>query len=171
MTNITVTCVDLAVRYRVQPRYGAMLAKMDYKAKLEEEEGRLSLHQGEPQDGGRALRVHPLMLGWSVGGIVSIDTLTRVHRLAFSPALCCPASRALARRSPLTTPTRDPQEVRLVSRVARSCRPAAPCGLHPATQRRQACTSADERPGCAAQKASWEELEALKAPVCLLPAS
>ena len=42
MTNITVTCVDLAVRYHVQPRYGAMLAKMDYKAKLEEEEGRLS---------------------------------------------------------------------------------------------------------------------------------
>ena len=49
--------------------------------------------------GGRALRVHQLMLGWSVGGIVSIDTLMRVHRLAFSPPLCYPASRALERRS------------------------------------------------------------------------
>ena len=117
MTNITVTCVDLAVRYRVQPRYGAMLAKMDYKAKLEEEEGRLSLHQGETQDGGRALRVHPLMLGWSVGGIVSIDTLTLVHQLTFSPPLCCPASRALERRSPPRAPTSHPPGVWLVSRA------------------------------------------------------
>ena len=128
MTNITVTCVDLAVRYRVQPRYGAMLAKMDYKAKLEEEEGRLSLHQGEPQDGGRALRVHPLMLGWSVGGIVSIDTLTRVHRLAFSLPLCCPASRAIPPRCGWSEPTSHPQEVWLVSGVARAHRPAALCG-------------------------------------------
>ena len=118
MTNITVTCVDLAVRYRVQPRYGAMLAKMDYKAKLEEEEVRFSLHYGEPQGGERALRVHQLMLGWSVGGIVSIDTLMRVHRLAFSPPLCCPASRALERRSSHPAPTSHPQEVWLVSRVA-----------------------------------------------------
>lgn len=28
---------------------------------------------------------------------------------------------------------------------------AAPCGLHPATQRRQACTSADRRPRCEAE--------------------
>ena len=75
------------------------MVKKGDKAKLEEEEVGFSLHYGEPQGGGRALRVHQLMLGWSVGGIVSIDTLTRVHRLAFSPALCCPASRALERRS------------------------------------------------------------------------
>ena len=43
------------------------------------------------------LRVYQLMLGWSVGEVVSIDTLTSVHRLAFSPPLCCrlpSASRA-----------------------------------------------------------------------------
>ena len=147
------------------------MVKKDDKAKLEEEEVRFSLNYGEPQGGERALRVHQLMLGWSVGGIVSIDTLMRVHRLAFSPPLCCPASRALERRSHFPTPTSHALGVWLVSGVARSHRPAAPCGLHPATQRRQAYTSADERPGCAAQKASWEELEALKAPVCLLPAS
>ena len=67
------------------------MVKKDDKAKLEEEEVRFSLHYGEPQGGKRALRVHQLMLGWSVGGIVSIDTLTRVHRLAFSLLLCCPA--------------------------------------------------------------------------------
>ena len=43
----------------------------------------------------------------------------RAHQLAFSPALCCPASRALERHSPRPTPTNDPQEVWLVSRVAR----------------------------------------------------
>ena len=41
----------------------------------------------------------------------------RAHQLAFSPALCCPASRALERHSPRPTPTNDPQEVWLVSRV------------------------------------------------------
>ena len=115
-------------------------------------------------------------------GVVLIDAMVvgrggsvyrhcpRAHQLAFSPPLCRPASRALERRSHFPTPTSHALGVWLVSGVARSHRPAAPCGLHPATQRRQACTSADERPGCAAQKASWEELEALKAPVCLLPA-
>ena len=37
MTNITMACVDLAVHYRIQPRYGAMLAKMD-EMRVEEEE-------------------------------------------------------------------------------------------------------------------------------------
>ena len=65
------------------------MAKMDYKAKFKEEEGRFYLHQGELQGGGQVLRVHLSMLRWSVGGIVSIDTLTRVHRLAFSPSFWC----------------------------------------------------------------------------------
>ena len=42
------------------------MVKKDDKAKLEEEEVRFSLHYGEPQGGERALRVHQLMLGWSV---------------------------------------------------------------------------------------------------------
>ena len=41
MTNVTMTCVDLAVRYRIQPRYGAMLAKMDEMRVEEEEEGQV----------------------------------------------------------------------------------------------------------------------------------
>ena len=46
MTNITVSCVDLAVRYRVQPRYGAMLAKMDeMRVEEEEEEEVLVAHE------------------------------------------------------------------------------------------------------------------------------
>ena len=137
---------------------------------LEEEKNRFSLHYGELQGGGRVLRV-ALIDAMVVGRGGSVYRhCPRAHQLAFSPPLCCPASRALERRSHFPTPTSHPLGVWLVSGVARSHRPAAPCGLHPATQRRQACTSADERPGCAAQKASWEELEALKAPVCLLPA-
>ena len=144
---------------------------MELLAKLEEEEGGQDLTREQ-------LRGVILVLG-----VVLIDAMVvgrggsvyrhcpRAHQLAFSPPLCCPASRALERRSHFPTPTSHALGVWLVSGVARSHRPAAPCGLHPATQRRQACTSADERPGCAAQKASWEELEALKAPVCLLPSS
>ena len=94
------------------------MQKMDDEAKFQEEEGRFSLHYGELQGAGRVLRVHQLMLGWSVGGIVSIDTLTLVHQLTFSPPLCCPASRALERRSAHPAPTSHPQEVWLVSRVA-----------------------------------------------------
>ena len=146
------------------------MVKMDDKAMLEEEKNRFSLHYGELQGGGRVLRV-ALIDAMVVGRGGSVYRhCPRAHQLAFSPPLCCPASRALERRSHLPTPTSHTLGVRLVSGVPQSHRPAAPCGLHPATQRRQACTSADERPGCAAQKASWEELEALKAPVCLLPA-
>ena len=32
------TCVDCDSRYRIQPRYGAMLAKMDDEMRVEEEE-------------------------------------------------------------------------------------------------------------------------------------
>ena len=39
MTNITMACVDLAVHYRIQPRYGATLARMDEMRVEEEEEG------------------------------------------------------------------------------------------------------------------------------------
>ena len=42
----------------------------------------------------------------------------RAHQLAFSPPLCCPASRALERRSPLPTPTSHLLEVWLVSGAA-----------------------------------------------------
>ena len=38
MTNITMSCVHCDSRYRIQPRYGAMLAKMD-EMRVEEEEG------------------------------------------------------------------------------------------------------------------------------------
>ena len=41
MTNITMTCVDCDSRYRIQPRYGAMLAKMDEMRVEEEEEGQV----------------------------------------------------------------------------------------------------------------------------------
>ena len=37
MTNITMSCVHCDSRYRIQPRYGAMLAKMD-EMRVEEEE-------------------------------------------------------------------------------------------------------------------------------------
>ena len=48
------------------------MVKKDDKAKLEEEEVRFSLNYGEPQGGERALRVHQLMLGWSVGSCTGI---------------------------------------------------------------------------------------------------
>ena len=41
MTNVTMTCVDCDARYRIQPRYGAMLAKMDEMRVEEEEEGQV----------------------------------------------------------------------------------------------------------------------------------
>ena len=77
----------------------AMLAKMDGKAKFEEEEGEQDLAREQ-------LRGVILVLG-----VVLIDAMVvgrggsvyrhcpRAHQLAFSPPLCCPASRALKRRS------------------------------------------------------------------------
>ena len=87
-------------------------------AKLEEEEGEQDLARARLRGVILVLLMHLSMLGWSVGGIVSIDTLTLVHQLTFSPPLCCPASRALERRSSHPAPTSHPQEVWLVSRVA-----------------------------------------------------
>ena len=43
----------------------------------------------------------------------------RAHQLAFSPPLCCLASRALERRSHFPTPTSHPLGVWPVSRVVR----------------------------------------------------
>ena len=140
-------------------------------AKLEEEEGEQDLARAQLRGVILILRV-VLIDAMVVGRGGSVYRhCPRAHQLAFSPPLCCPASRALERRSPLTTPTSHPPEVRLVARAVWSTWPAAPCGLHPGRQRRQACGRADGRPRCEAQEASWEELEALKAPVCLVPAS
>ena len=92
---------------------------MELLAKLEEEEG------------GQDLACEQLRGVILVLGVVLIDAMVvgrggsvyrhcpRAHQLAFSPPLCCPASRALERRSPHDTPTNHPQEVWLVSRVAR----------------------------------------------------
>ena len=60
-------------------------------AKLEEEEGGQDVAREQLRGATLVLRMHLSMIGWSVGGVVSIDTLTRVHQLAFSPPLCCPA--------------------------------------------------------------------------------
>ena len=93
---------------------------MELLAKLEEEEGGQDLTRTQ-------LRGVILVLG-----VVLIDAMVvgrdgsvyrhcpRAHQLAFSPPLCCPASRALEHRSPLPAPTSYPPEVWLVSRVARS---------------------------------------------------
>ena len=92
---------------------------MELLAKLEEEEG------------GQDLACEQLRGVILVLGVVLIDAMVvgrggsvyrhcpRAHQLAFSPPLCCPASRALERRSPRDTPTNHPQEVWLVSRVVR----------------------------------------------------
>ena len=89
----------------------AMLAKMDGKAKFEEEEGEQDLACEQ-------LRGVILVLG-----MVPVDDVVagrggsvyrhspRAHQLAFSPPLCCPASRALERRSPPPTPTSHAPEV------------------------------------------------------------
>ena len=94
------------------------MKKVVLLAKLEEEEGGQDVAREQLRGAILVLEVHLSMAGWSVGGIVSIDTLTLVHQLTFSPPLCCPASRALERRSAHPAPTSHPQEVWLVSRVA-----------------------------------------------------
>ena len=76
--------------------------------KLEEEEGGQDLAREQ---------LRGVILGL---GVVLIDGMVvgrggsvyrhcpRAHQLAFSPALCCPASRALERRSPPPAPTNHP---------------------------------------------------------------
>ena len=88
------------------------------KAMLEEEEGEQDLAREQ-------LRGVILVLG-----MVPVDDVVagrggsvyrhspRALQLAFSPPLCCPASRALERRSPPPAPTSHFPEVWLVSRVA-----------------------------------------------------
>ena len=83
----------------------------------------------EEEEGGQDLAREQLRGVILVLGVVLIDAMVvgrggsvyrhcpRAHQLAFSPPLCCPASRTLERHSPRPTPTNDPQEVWLVSRV------------------------------------------------------
>ena len=93
-------------------------AKKVLLAKLEEEEGGQDVAREQLRDAILALKMHLSMPEWLVEGLVSIDTVTRVHRLAFSLPRCCPASRALERHSPRPTPTSHSPGVWLVSRVA-----------------------------------------------------
>ena len=95
------------------------MVKMDDKAMLEEEKNRFSLHYGELQGGGRVLRV-ALIDAMVVGRGGSVYRhCPRAHQLAFSPPLCCLASRALERHSHFPTPTSHPLGVWPVSRVVR----------------------------------------------------
>ena len=94
-------------------------AKKVLLAKMEDEEGEQDLAHEQ-------LRRVILVLGvLPVGGVAAgrggsvYRHSPRALQLAFSPPLCCPASRALERRSPRDTPTNHPQEVWLVSRVVR----------------------------------------------------
>ena len=92
---------------------------MELLAKLEEEEGGQDLTREQ-------LRGVILVLG-----VVLIDAMVvgrggsvyrhcpRAHQLAFSPPLCCLASRALERHSHFPTPTSHPLGVWPVSRVVR----------------------------------------------------
>ena len=85
------------------------MVKKDDKAKLEEEEVRFSLHYGELRGGGRVLRV-VLIDAMVVGRGGSVYRhCPRAHQLAFSPPLCCAASRALERHSPPRAPTIHPR--------------------------------------------------------------
>ena len=88
-------------------------------AKLEEEEGEQDLARAQLRGVILILRVvliDALVVGR--GGSV-YRHCPRAHQLAFSPPLCCPASRALEHRSPLPAPTSCRPEVWLVSRVVR----------------------------------------------------
>ena len=140
-------------------------------AKLEEEEGGQDVAREQLRGVILVLKVHLSMPEWSVGGIVSIDTVTVVHRLAFSLPLCCPALRALERCSTPRAPTSHPPGVWLVSGAVRSPQPTPSCNLHPVRQRRRASGSADGRPGYEAEKASWRLRMVSKDTVRLLPAS
>ena len=83
----------------------------------------------------------------------------RAHQLAFSPR-CDVQPRSP--RAPLLhhlAPTTHRPGVWLLSRVARSPRTAATCGLHPGRQHRRACERADGRPRCEVERASWVELD------------
>ena len=94
------------------------MAKKVLLAKLEEEEGGQDVAREQLRGAILVLKMHLSMPEWLVEGLVSIDTVTRVHRLAFSLPRCCPASRALERHSPRPTPTSHSPGVWLVSRVA-----------------------------------------------------
>ena len=83
----------------------------------------------EEEEGGQDLAREQLRGVILVLGVVLIDAMVvgwdgsvyrhcpRAHQLAFSPPLCCPASRALEHRSPPPAPTSCRPEVWLVSRV------------------------------------------------------
>ena len=131
---------------------GMGTAKKVLLAKMEDEEGEQDLAHEQ-------LRRVILVIGvLPVGGVAAgrggsvYRHSPRAHQLAFSPPLCCPASPAQERRSPLPTPTSHSPEIWLVSRVVRSPRPAGPCGLHPGRQRRRACGIVDGSPRCEAAK-------------------
>ena len=146
-------------------------ATMELLAKLEEEEGGQDLTREQLRGVILVLEVHLSMPERLVEGLVSIDTVTLVHRLAFSLPRCCPASRALERHSEPRAPTSHPPGVWLVSEAAQSPQPTPTCHLHPVRQRRRASGSADGRPGYEAEKASWRLRMVSKDTVRLLPAS
>ena len=90
------------------------------EAKLGEEEGGQDLAREQVRSAIRVLKEHTvdaMVVGWD-------DSVyrhcPRAHQLAFSPPLCCSASRALKRRSPLSAPTSHPREFCLVSRAVQS---------------------------------------------------
>ena len=58
-------------------------------AKLEEEEGGQDVAREQLRGAILVLKVHLSMPKRLVEGLVSIDTVTLVHRLAFSLPLCC----------------------------------------------------------------------------------
>ena len=139
-------------------------------AKFEEEEGRFCVRtRAKERDlsavgdadgccGGR--------LGWQCLWTLSSRPPTRL----LAP-ISCPASPTVPRHS--TPPTRTshcPGALPVANAVATHPTPP-PRGQSHGRQRRRAHKSVDGRPECGAGRASWEELVALKAPVCLLPAS
>ena len=91
---------------------------------------KLALAKMEDEEGEQDLAREQLQGVILVLGMVPVDDVVagrggsvyrhspRAHQLAFSPPLCCPASRALERRSPPRAPTSHPPGVWLVSRVA-----------------------------------------------------
>ena len=100
-------------------------------AKLEEEEGGQDVAREQLRGAILVLMMYLPMPGWSGGGIVSIDTLTRVHQLAFSLPRCCPASRAPECHSPRPAPTSHSPGVWLVSGAVRTHHTAPSYHLHP----------------------------------------
>ena len=107
----------------LQYQYGYPCTGIDRAVGVVHTQKKLALAKMEDEEGEQDLAHEQLRRVILVLGMVPVDDVAagrggsvyrhspRAHQLAFSPSLCCPASRALERLEPLPTPTNHFPEV------------------------------------------------------------